>query len=164
MIRDATQVTGLAPQAWRLNPTIAKIAAGRGLAIPSVDQTAEDAPPVVAFVNHGEWKAFCDNPICFGSAEGVWRDWPWFYCMHCGNAAVGGRWRPVELPDDLAAIESSLDGLPKQAQNWHATEPGLGGPPAYEVQEIDDDPAVFMTIEQQNRAMGLPDPTQARED
>lgn len=164
MIRDAQQVTGLTPQAWRLNPIVAKIAAGRGLTIPPVARLAEDAVPVVAFVNHGEWKAFCDRPICFGSAEGVWRDWPWFYCMSCGNANLGWRWRPVLMPEDAAEIEASLDGLPVEMQNWHATEPGLGGPPAYAVQEIDDDPWTVMTVEQRNRAMGLPDPTRERED
>jgi len=84
--------------------------AERGAAPSRLDR---DAAPAEACVNalgqDVRWVALC--PDCAG-AEYVWWDDPRFYCVACQNASIGGRWRPVLLPDDRQAIEAALMARP----------------------------------------------------
>lgn len=150
MILDAAIVTRMTPEQWAQHPVILDLARARSIRVPAVDEIAIDAAPVVAFINRGKWVALCPEPICFGQAEDVWRDWPYFLCMRCGNASAGTRWRPVAMPADRQAIEDEVGRRPNERANWHPTEPGLGGSTVY---HADDDPTPFLTIEQQNRAL-----------
>jgi len=59
-----------------------------------VDEMAEDAP-VMATWDGDRWVAVCE---C-GGAEVVDPGEPVFFCCSCGNAGVGGRWRPVKFPE-----------------------------------------------------------------
>jgi len=149
MTRDATVVTRRTPAQWAASEHIQRVAEMRGIHIPPVDETADDVEPIPAFINRGKWIAMCPEPMCFGQAEDVWRDWAYFLCMLCGNTAVGNRWRPVVFPANMDEIEAEIDLRPADDQNWHPTEPGLGGPTVY---YASDDPTPFMTIEQRNRA------------
>lgn len=106
---------GLSLQQWRSHPAVRQLAARRGFKISAPNYVALEATPATAIVNHGILKAWC--PDCVGAAEDVWRNGP-FFCMRCGNASIGGAWRPVAWPPDLAEIEARLDGLARERQNW----------------------------------------------
>ena len=58
-----------------------------------IDEVAEEAP-VEAVWDGDRWVAVCE---C-GGAEVVTLEEPVFFCCSCGNAGVGGRWRPVTFP------------------------------------------------------------------
>uniref|UniRef100_A0A6M3KLR5 Uncharacterized protein n=1 Tax=viral metagenome TaxID=1070528 RepID=A0A6M3KLR5_9ZZZZ len=81
----------------------------------AVDQKAA---PVRAEVNHGRWIAPC--PDCNGGAEMVDPTAPIFFCMNCGNRAIGGAYRRVEFPPSavVADIEELLSDRPEQHKNW----------------------------------------------
>lgn len=118
MIHDArTNPLGLhlPIEQWARHTGIRQLAAQRGIVIPPLRRVAGDATPARALLNHGTWKAFC--PDCIGSAEDLWRGRD-FFCMRCGNASIGGVWRPVAWPENLAEIEARLDPLPVPTQNW----------------------------------------------
>jgi hypothetical protein len=119
MLHDAkTTPLGMAlsVEAWPRDPRIRQLARARGFTIPSPTTVATDAQPTLALVNHGVWKAWC--PDCVGAAEDLWRGRDVFFCMRCGNKAIGGAWRPVTWPENLDAIEARLDPLPVETQNW----------------------------------------------
>lgn len=66
-----------------------------------------------ARVNHNRLIADC--PDC-GGCEFVWRDGPAvMLCLSCLNGGIGHAWRPVELPDEYAAIEAALLARPLPA-------------------------------------------------
>ena len=68
------------------------------------------------YANHGRWIAEC--PDCHDAQLAV-RDDPRYMCNECGNASIGGVWRPVNWPKDVAAIEALLDVRPlSHARNW----------------------------------------------
>jgi hypothetical protein len=73
---------------------------------------------IPAVANHGRWIAEC--PDCNG-AQLTSPDDQRFMCCECGNAAVGGKWRPVVWPKDHEAIGALLDDRPRHLAN---TEPG----------------------------------------
>jgi len=73
---------------------------------------------VPAYLNHARWVVDC--PDCH-NAQLACRTDHRFLCNECGNIAVGKLWRPVEWPNNVAAIESMLNGRPRENQNW---EPG----------------------------------------
>jgi len=85
--------------------------AARGVALPA--EVAGAAAPAEAEVNVldgvARWVALC--PDC-GGAEYVWLDAPAFYCVSCGNRALGGRCRPLVIPDDRTEIEAALLARP----------------------------------------------------
>lgn len=88
---------------------------------PPSGEVAPDAAPARAEVNHGRWVALC--PAC-GGAEYVWWEDPRFFCVGCRNAAIGGRWRPLAVPDDRARIEAVLSVRPDpMSRNWLPDEP-----------------------------------------
>lgn len=69
---------------------------------------------IFATANHGRWIAEC--PDCRGAQLTAPED-PRFMCVECGNASVGGRWRPVIWPKDHAAIGALLDERPRHLAN-----------------------------------------------
>lgn len=73
----------------------------RAIGKPWNGATNQDLPSVRARVDHGRWIADCE---C-GGAEYVDPDEPFFYCMSCGNHAVGGTGRPVIFPQGKLLIE-----------------------------------------------------------
>ena len=70
-----------------------------------VNQVDENAAPVVARIDRERLIAECD--VCHG-AEYVDPDDPVFFCISCGNAAVGGKLRRVIIPADVQEV---LDGM-----------------------------------------------------
>jgi hypothetical protein len=78
----------------------------------------EEATPVIAFVNNGDWVARCDllegtvSP-CKGSMVVTHRD-PVFVCDECVNVEQGNHPRLVEFPDDKSRtiIEDILTARP----------------------------------------------------
>lgn len=98
-------------------------------AIPSMEQVARTADPMVARVNHGVWIAGCScgaltsrlpAPGCI-----VWLDMPLGWCVRCGNQAWGGGWRPIALPAEPTRrlIEAVLDCRPNaEDRNWEPVE------------------------------------------
>ena len=93
--------------------------------IPPERMLSDAGPPMIAEVNHGVWIARCDcgadrstlpAPGCI-----VWLDDPWGWCVRCGNASSGGRWRAIVVPaeHERAAIEAALARRPDPAtRNW----------------------------------------------
>jgi len=80
-----------------------------------IDARLVRAPAISARINHGRWIADC--PDCAG-AEYVDESEPIFFCMSCGNLAVGGHFRRVKFPKDKAKIEGCLNGRPVANRNW----------------------------------------------
>lgn len=90
--------------------------AALGIEHPGDPGTVAEVAPLVARVYQDAWIVDC--PDC-GGAEFYWRDSPRMFCLSCGNAAVGGKWRPATLPDEAAQIERVLDKRPLRAsRNW----------------------------------------------
>jgi len=91
--------------------------------IPPIADVDHAGPPMVAEVNHGVWIAPCEcrspgdpSPGCI-----VWLAEPIGWCIRCSNAAAGGRWRPIVLPEPVerSAIEAALEARPLIAtRNW----------------------------------------------
>lgn len=74
---------------------------------------------VEAYVNHGRWVVEC--PDCAGAQLASLSD-PRFMCNCCGNAGVGGAWRPVIWPKARQGIEDLLEVRPPENQNWRPGE------------------------------------------
>jgi hypothetical protein len=71
---------------------------------------------IEVYANHGRWVVEC--PTCHGAQLAVRTD-PRFMCVNCGNASVGGVWRPVIWPKDHPEIEAILDARPMpHTRNW----------------------------------------------
>jgi hypothetical protein len=73
---------------------------------------------IEVYANHGRWIVEC--PDCRG-AQIASRDLA-FLCCVCANAAVGGLWRPVVWPEDVAEIDEVLAWRPTANQNWQPGE------------------------------------------
>ena len=94
--------------------------------VPDPAPDAPTTPAVVARINFGRWIGDCGLTRTSGPLTGqtCWNaqvvddDDPRFYCVDCHNEQLGGVWREVEFPADLAAVESPLEALPEHAQNW----------------------------------------------
>jgi hypothetical protein len=91
--------------------------------IPPPDAVDDTGPPMVAEINHGVWIASCACRSPGDPAPGciVWLAAPLGWCVRCSNAAAGGRWRPIVLPepDERAAIEAALAVRPSvETRNW----------------------------------------------
>lgn len=95
-------------------PFIVSQVAGRfGVLIPLPSDVAEDAAPALARVDVyqrvARWIADC--PACgFGRAcMYVWLEGPLaMFCVACGNADIGHRWRSVLVPTNYREIERML--------------------------------------------------------
>jgi hypothetical protein len=81
----------------------ADLSRGSSLAIDLIEEI-DTGNFVLARVDHGRWGANCE---C-GGAEYVDPDDPVFYCFSCGNAAAGGKLRPVQFPGNMEDIELLL--------------------------------------------------------
>lgn len=105
---------------YRLHPAFAGAAARVGVVVPPLDRVA-NAPPAPARINHNRLIADC--PDC-GGAVYAWREGPHLLlCPECWNGAVGGAWRRIALPRNLAAIEAALGERPLPAtRNWSPGE------------------------------------------
>jgi hypothetical protein len=93
--------------------------ARRGILIPPTKDVADGATPALAYVNplmDGSVRWIANCPSCreegVTTAEYVWLETPLFFCVRCGNADIGNRWRPVEIPKQRAAIERTLLARP----------------------------------------------------
>lgn len=75
---------------------------------------APDAPPAVAVMNHARWLAHCE---C-GSAVMLFRAAEWMWCPSCGNAAAGGKMRPVIWPAALERINRDAASRPTGLAHW----------------------------------------------
>ncbi len=76
-----------------------------------------DAPPLLAYINHGRWLADCE---CKG-AELVF-DEGLLVCLSCFNKAHGYQPRRVAFPEERLAIEALLERRPLENQNWRPGE------------------------------------------
>lgn len=96
-------------------------------------EMASDAPPALAYVNHGRWVADCPNrtcpqPSCPGycnAAMDLLNGAP-YLCGCCYNSDLGGRWRPVQWPTDAdrQEIERALLARPSTAtRHWRPEQP-----------------------------------------
>jgi hypothetical protein len=88
--------------------------------MPDDARRGDAASALAVRVNHGRWVIDC--PDC-GGAQLACRTDPRFFCTDCGNAAVGGAWRPVRWPADAAGVEAALGARPLGLQNWTEDEP-----------------------------------------
>ena len=106
------------PPRPRKPPGLRFIAAMAGLPDPPPLTDVSEADPLPARVYRGQWIVDCP---CRGAGF-VWVAEPITWCGSCGNRALGGSWRRVELPEDRAAIEVVLLERPDpDTRNW---EPG----------------------------------------
>lgn len=104
---------------WRERVAV-EIARKRKLTVRSLDDIAPDADPAPVCVNLGRFFGRCP---C-GGVELVWIDQPQLWCTSCGNADLGGKWRPVLMPPRkfLDAVFSILSLRPEHQRTWAATE------------------------------------------
>jgi len=72
-------------------------------------------PALKVYANEGRWVVDC--PDCSG-AQLACRTDPRFMCVYCGNASVGGKWRPVSWPRSADLIEIELSARPVEHQHW----------------------------------------------
>jgi len=83
-----------------------------------------EARALAVEVNAGRWIWLC--PCDDGSTEQIprgggvaFKSSPLGWCPRCGNASVGGGWRPLAFPVESAAIEAVLALRPDAAtRNW----------------------------------------------
>lgn len=97
---------------------VAVKAARRGVLGLTMD--VDDAAVVHAYVNHNRWIVDC--PDC-RAAVYIWLDAPAMLCSECWNASIGGKYRRVILPKDVAGIAAALMERPlPQNRNWRPGE------------------------------------------
>lgn len=106
---------------YRHHPVFVESARRVGVEVQPLDRIAHGAPPAFARINHN--RLICDCPDC-GSAVYVWREGPHvMLCPDCWNGAIGGAWRPVMVPDNLAEVEAILGARPLPGnRNWQLPE------------------------------------------
>ncbi len=83
------------------------------------DEVDEEAVPVHAFMDYGRWVARC--PVC-GGAEYIDPDDPVFFCLSCGNAAIGGRLRKVKMPRHWRLAERAALSRPIPGRHFAGGE------------------------------------------
>lgn len=127
MILDGRKRFGCSLPDFYRRHDIAEAAARNGVLIPMPTDIATGAPPALAFVNSlfpiepvARW--LCRCPDCPGGAAYVWLDCPVMFCVNCGNRSIGGKFRPVVVPVQRAAIEKLLVRRPVQHRNWEPYE------------------------------------------
>ena len=106
--------------------TIIEIARDGDAGIPDPEPDPPTTPAVVARINYGRWIGDClltrttgpEAGLPCHNAQVVDDDDPRFYCVDCCNEQLGGVWRDVTFPADLAAVETPLEVLPEPEQNW----------------------------------------------
>jgi hypothetical protein len=78
------------------------------------------AAPVYARMNYGRWLADCECKAAVMLFRG--KAGQWFWCPNCGNAAAGGKMRPVIWPGGRAQIDLDKGSLPAALANWDPAE------------------------------------------
>lgn len=78
----------------------------------------EEAEPVKAFVNKGNWLVVCSK--C-GGAEYAWEE-GWYFCCSCKNSYMGHKYRRLVFPEEREAIEAVLVLRPLANRNWTLKE------------------------------------------
>jgi hypothetical protein len=79
---------------------------------------AESATPAVAFMSWGVWVANCPNYPACTNAMALEPGQTRFNCWVPSGVGVCGTTADVVWPSDVASIESDLDGVPPQDQDW----------------------------------------------
>jgi len=82
-------------------------------------QAVAPTPEVEVVVNHGRWLVEC--PFCPSAQVASVSDRR-FFCVDCGNAAVGGRFIKVVWPTDLTELDDVLGRRPPENANWRSDE------------------------------------------
>lgn len=128
MILDGRARFGCSLAEFYRRHEIAQAVARLGIMLPPVTDVDTAAPPAYAYVNPlapveqvARWIADC--PDCRAGSSYVWIEGPHvMFCLSCGNAGTGHRWRPVEVPADRAAIERLLSVRPVAQTAWRPGE------------------------------------------
>lgn len=126
-IVDGRTRFGCSLEAFYQQHDIVQAAANMGILVPPVGKPDPSDPPALARVNPlmplgAGVRWVCRCPDCPGGVAYVWLDHPIMYCLSCGNRAIGGRWRRVELPPAPDAIVALLVLRP-DPRTW-VWEPG----------------------------------------
>ena len=89
-----------------------------------------------ARVDWGRWLADC--PSC-SSAQNASREDHRFFCVECGNVAVGGQWIEVVWPSDaeMRRVEELLSMRPSKDNQWWTPTWATFAPRYFPREEID---------------------------
>jgi len=102
---------------------LSQIARRKNVQLPPLSERIAESEPLPAFLHTDRWLVAC--PDCRRDFQLVWTMTLLYMCATCWNADVGGRWRPVGLPPDRAAIEAAMSRRPRpQERNWLPGETG----------------------------------------
>ena len=124
MIVDGRAKFGCSLEDFYRQPIMVTHVARLGILIPPLASVATDAAPALARidVDDGQPRWIADCPDCAARgrsrAEYVWVAAPFMFCTACGNRAIGGKWRRVDLPPDRATIEALLMARPDPETRW----------------------------------------------
>ena len=78
------------------------------------------SPVINARCEQGRWLVDC--PLC-GSADLADEDDPRYFCFDCRNKDVGGKWLPVQWPNNRHGIETALLARSRTVnRNWFPGE------------------------------------------
>jgi hypothetical protein len=81
---------------------------------------APKSAAIEVYAAHDRWIAEC--PDCCGAQLASLNDRR-FMCNNCGNAMLGGLWRPLVWPKNHAEIDALLDARPNvENRNWNPGE------------------------------------------
>lgn len=89
----------------------------------AVGAEAMDAEPAPVEIIQGTIYVCCMSRGCAGK-ELLWLEEPLLWCGSCGNAELGGRWRPVLMPTPafLTAVDKILALRPLHQRTWLRNE------------------------------------------
>lgn len=130
MILDGQRKFGCTLEAFYRQPILVEQVARRGILIPPTSDVDRDAEPALAYVNplsDGSVRWIAECPACRADgrtrAEYVWISTPLLFCVGCGNAGIGARWRLVTVPRDRTGIERLLLARPDPlTRSWRPGE------------------------------------------
>ena len=95
---------------------LAKMATLKRVTLPPITDINTDIAPLKGFLHTDRWLVGCP---CRQDFQFVWVNTPLYMCTSCWNADAGGRWRPVQMPDDRDAIEAAMgDRSRPEERNW----------------------------------------------
>lgn len=103
--------------------TIIRLKRRAGRTVPDPAPRRAGDPDVTARIDHGRWLGDCglDDPAtgarCANAQAVDESDRRWF-CIACHNAALGGRWRRVAWPAEIADVEAPLGDVAAPQQHW----------------------------------------------
>lgn len=126
-IQDGRSRFGCSLAEFYGQPIIVSETLRRGALIPPLTDLAADAEPAKAFVDVLDgvprWMASCPECPFAQDVFYLWIEGPhqaWF--LACQNASIGGKWRPVHVPNNWRAIEKALTARPPSHRNWRPWE------------------------------------------